>query len=197
MLTAIALGLAQGARHSLEPDHLAAVSVLVGESRELRRSAWLGVVWGLGHTASLVALAIAVLGFGALLPDAANAVFELLVAAMLIVLGVRSLRHAHHHDGERPVRSPLQALAVGAIHGLAGSSALIALVFAALPTHEERVLYLVLFGIGSVLGMAAVSAAAGAWLERLRHSRLLRALLFAIAAWSIGLGIATALRVVV
>ena len=86
------------------------------------------------------------------------------------------------------------ALLVGGIHGLAGSSALIALVFAALPTSVERILYISLFGIGSIAGMAAVSVLTGAWLERLRRSRAVVAILVVTAVWSIGLGVAIVVR---
>ena len=193
MLTAIVLGIAQGARHSFEPDHLAAVSVLIGDSRGLRRSAWLGAVWGLGHTLSLTAMSIALLGFGAALPAAADRIFTLSVALILIVLGVRSLLRTQHHPSTRPVRSPLQALLVGMIHGLAGSSALTAMVFVGLPTPASRLLYITLFGLGSVVGMAAVSGAAGAWIQRIQRPLLMTSLRVVIGLSSIAIGVMTAL----
>jgi high-affinity nickel-transport protein len=193
MLTAIVLGIAQGARHSLEPDHLAAVSVLIGEVRSARRSAWLGAVWGLGHTLSLAAMGIALVGFGAALPDAAERMFTLIVALILIVLGVRSLWHTQHHPSARRVRSPLQALLVGMIHGLAGSSALTAMVFAALPTAASRLLYITLFGLGSIIGMAAVSGAAGAWFKRIERPWLMTSLRVVIGLSSIAIGVTIAI----
>lgn len=192
MLTAIVLGLAQGARHSLEPDHLAAISVLIGDKRSARRSAWLGALWGLGHTLSLVGMSVALVGFGAALPDESDRVFTLIVSALLIVLGFRSLRNRPHPYLRRPIRSPIQALLVGAVHGFAGSSALTAMVFAALPSPLARLLYITLFGLGSVVGMAAVSAAAGAWLQRIERPWLLAALRILIGASSIAVGVMTA-----
>ena len=50
---------------------------------------------------------------------------------------------------------------VGAVHGLAGSGALTALVVATLPSTLTRLSYLALFGIGSTLGMAALSGLLG------------------------------------
>jgi hypothetical protein len=194
MLTAIVLGAAQGARHSFEPDHLAAVSVMIGDSRSVRRSAWLGAVWGVGHTVSLVAMCLAVVGFGAVLPPGAERVFTLILAAILVGLGVRSLWHSHHHAAQRPVRSPLQALVVGAIHGLAGSSALTAMVFAALPTASSQLLYITLFGLGSIIGMAAVSGAAGVWLQWIRRPWLMSSLRIVIGASSIIIGLMTGLH---
>lgn len=194
MLTAIALGLAQGARHSFEPDHLAAVSVLVGESPRLRRAAWLGAVWGLGHTITLVAIGSALLMVDGALPPRADAAFELAVGAMLIGLGGRALIRAHRTEAPHAVRGAWQALLVGGVHGLAGSSALIALMFAALPTAMERILYISLFGLGSIAGMAAVSVITGAWLERLRRSWLAAAILVISAMWSIGIGLTIVVR---
>ena len=185
MWTAIALGIAQGARHSLEPDHLAAVSVLVGEHRDLRRSALLGTLWGIGHTSSLVVVGTALAAFGAALPAAAERAFDVAVALMLVVLGARAMMRGGHHDAPRPVRTPLQAWIVGSIHGLAGSGALTAMVFATLPTNPARLLYISLFGTGSIIGMAAISGAAGASLGMLARPWVLRALALVIGACSI------------
>ena len=51
----------------------------------------------------------------------------------------------------------LRMLVVGAVHGLAGSGALTALLVATIPSVGARLIYLALFGIGSTLGMAALS----------------------------------------
>ena len=65
----ILLGLLVGLRHSFEPDHLTAVSTLVGETRDLRGGAMLGALWGIGHTLALVAVGAILLGVGASLPE--------------------------------------------------------------------------------------------------------------------------------
>jgi MFS family permease len=196
MLTAMALGLAQGARHCLEPDHLAAVSVLIGDRRSARRSAWLGALWGFGHTLSLVSMSIALVAFGAALPDRADRAFALVVAATLIALGLRSLFPAETTAPNRRVRTPLQAVLVGGLHGFAGSSALTAVVFAALPDALSRLLYVALFGLGSIVGMAAASGAAGAWLQRIERPGLMAGLRIAIGLTSIAIGVMTAIDAV-
>jgi len=192
MLAPIVLGIAQGARHSLEPDHIAAVSTLLGDSRSVRRSAWLGAIWGLGHTVSLVAMCVAIIGFGAMLPPAADRVFTLAVAVILVALGVRSLWQTRHPDPGRMIRGPLQALAIGAIHGMAGSSALTAMVFASLPGSAERLVYIALFGFGSIVGMALISGSAGLWLQRIQRPGVMLALRIVIGALSIAIGVRTA-----
>src|ERR1041384_1903250 len=87
----ILLGLRVGLRHAVEPDHLTAVSTLVSETHDVRRGAVLGVLWGLGHTVSLVAVGMILTIVGQTLPPRAATGFELGVAAMLIVLGARAI----------------------------------------------------------------------------------------------------------
>jgi hypothetical protein len=205
----IVLGVLLGLRHAFEPDHLTAVSTLVGESRGLRGGALLGALWGLGHTISLVAVAVLLMAIGQTLPERASAAFEMCVAIMLLVLGVRAIlvavrlgasqrhdhaarqRHAptdHVHLGARTVA--WRPLVVGVVHGLAGSGALTAIVFANLHGTAARILYLTLFGAGSIGGMALASGVAGATLHRLaRAGRTRRAIAIAAGLLSIVVGI--------
>ncbi|MFT3692177.1 MAG: hypothetical protein QM831_03485 [Kofleriaceae bacterium] len=166
-MIAILLGLLVGLRHAFEPDHLTAISTLVGETHDAKRGALLGAIWGLGHTVSLVVVGSILLAVGATLPEHVAAAFECCVAAMLVLLGVRAIMrrhdpvHPHVHVGARTVRP----LVVGLVHGLAGSGALTAIVFAQLPTMAERIAYIALFGVGSIGGMAIASGLAGATLQ--------------------------------
>src|SRR5690242_4495685 len=93
------LGSLLGMRHALEPDHLAAVSTLVSQERNGFRAAWLGVCWGVGHTLALVVVAAALVVLRAEMPASAANLFELLVAAMLIGLGVRAIVIASRQAG--------------------------------------------------------------------------------------------------
>src|ERR1700746_2593080 len=97
--TSSGLGSLLGMRHALEPDHLAAVSTLVSQERNGFRAAWLGVCWGIGHTLALVVVAVALIVLRAGLAPAVANLFELLVAAMLIALGVRAIVIASRHAG--------------------------------------------------------------------------------------------------
>lgn len=80
-------------------------------------------------------------------------------------------RHVHAHDHQAPVihdmdahrhahRAPVpwRALCVGLIHGMAGSAALVVLTLSTIQSAWQGVLYIVLFGVGSIVGMAALSA---------------------------------------
>jgi hypothetical protein len=61
-------------------------------------------------------------------------------------------RHAH-------VRGPGQALAIGMLHGLAGTGAVVLLLIAALPSQLEAAIALSVFAPMSVASMAACTAA--------------------------------------
>lgn len=62
--------------------------------------------------------------------------------------------HQHVHAG----RFPLRALLVGIMHGMAGSAALIILALNSVTSITQGLLYIALFGIGSILGMAVLAA---------------------------------------
>lgn len=61
-----------------------------------------------------------------------------------------------HDHGHEPF--PFKSLFVGMMHGMAGSAALLILTASSAPTPFMGLMYLVLFGLGSVMGMAALSA---------------------------------------
>lgn len=178
---ALVLGFLSGFKHAFEPDHVMAVSTLVHEEPKLTRALRTGLAWGAGHTTTLVAAVLAVGLLRVRLSATMLGYFELPVAFMLLALGCWALygavarlielrRHEHdgvnhYHVGEHPhphgfplKRTGWQGYAVGLIHGLAGSGALLLLVAAALPSVVASVGYALLFGIGSVLGMGLVTA---------------------------------------
>jgi ABC-type nickel/cobalt efflux system permease component RcnA len=178
----LGLGFLLGLRHALDLDHLAAVSTIVSERRSLWRSSLIGVVWGIGHTTALLAVAIVVIGLHAQIPPMVSQALELGVAAMLVGLGARLLyavargdalhAHVHDHTGLAHVhphvhahgvtahehsRSHRRPFLVGLVHGLAGSGALMLAVAAAIPDTTVAVAYVAAFGLGSIGGMAMTS----------------------------------------
>jgi len=81
-------------------------------------------------------------------------------------------------------------LIVGAVHGLAGSGALTALVLATLTSTAARITYMTLFGFGSTLGMALLSGLLGWPLAKIGANRTMtRALSVVVGCLSIGLGL--------
>ena len=215
LITSSGLGSLLGMRHALEPDHLAAVSTLVTGERSTSKAAFLGVCWGLGHTFALIAVGTVLVILRAEMPVRVSDAFELCVALMLVGLGLRAMylaarqgsagpAHVHHHGrvvhthhGAAPhvhigtwtlARRPL---IVGAIHGLAGSGALTALVLATLPTTAARVTYMAVFGLGSTLGMAALSGLLGWPMARAgSHRGFARGISLAVGGVSTALGLA-------
>ena len=80
---------------------------------------------------------------------------------------------------------------VGAVHGLAGSGALTALVLTTLPSSASRLAYVALFGVGSTLSMAAMSGLLGWPLARLgAHHVVARSIIFIVGLGSAALGVA-------
>ncbi len=187
----IFLGLLLGMQHALEADHLAAVANMTAGNHGRRSIIRHGVVWGLGHMATLSLFAGAVLLSRQAVSPALSEGLEVAVGVMLIGLGVNALYrllrervhihihrhddgqahiHAHSHAGEsRPHRQiphdhihppgfPFRSLLIGMMQGLAGSAALVVLAATALESPLEGLSYVLLFGLGSVLGMALLSA---------------------------------------
>lgn len=110
----LALGLVFGLKHATEVDHVVAVSTIVSEHRNVFRSALVGGLWGVGHTASLMIVGVLVLVFRVAIPQRVANWLEFGVALMIIALGVlaitRVLRkradihlHRHSHDGQSHV----------------------------------------------------------------------------------------------
>ncbi|HNC44125.1 MAG TPA: hypothetical protein PLU80_08165, partial [Acidobacteriota bacterium] len=93
--------------------------------------------------------------------------------------------HAHHLHFVKQIG--LKPLLVGAAHGLAGSAALTLLVLSQIPSPVLGLVYLVVFGAGSIGGMLAMSGLVGipfilsaAWINRFHHVLQVAASLFSI-----------------
>ena len=214
LVASSSLGSLLGMRHALEPDHLAAVSTLVTGERSSYKAAFLGACWGVGHTTTLIVCGAALVLLRAEMPARVSDLFELGVALMLVALGIRAMYlaagqgaagpvHVHHHGhvvhvhpGATPhvhigawtlARRPLL---VGAVHGLAGSGALTALVLTTLPSTAARLTYMIVFGLGSTIGMATLSGVLGWPLARVgRHRGVARGVSLAVGGVSTVLGL--------
>ena len=199
-------------RHATDPDHVIAVSTIVSRERSIAKAGLIGVLWGCGHTLTIVAVGAAIILFGLAIPARVGLTMEFSVGLMLILLGVLNLtgamkwigekfspahprisgEHAHVHEhrshihfhwhshapaeehhGDRLrapgwMRGPLQRLGpvpvlrpllVGIVHGLAGSAAVALLVLSTIREPKWAVLYLLVFGVGTIAGMVLVTAA--------------------------------------
>lgn len=209
LLAIIALGFFLGMRHATDPDHVIAVTTIVSRQRSIRQAALIGVLWGLGHTITILVVGSAIILFGIGIPARVGLTMELSVGLMLILLGILNLsgimrwitesltpsqpaHHSHphghddyvhihlhghspeihsHHEDATPVGwmdrvfgrvglyQIVRPLAVGIVHGLAGSAAVALLVLTTIRVPAWAVVYLLVFGIGTVAGMMLITAA--------------------------------------
>jgi hypothetical protein len=185
LLAAMGIAALLGLRHASDPDHLVAVTSLVASGRSGPRSAArLGAWWGFGHASMLLAIGLPLIFFKSELPGWLAAGAEKAVGVVILLLAGRVLvkwlcgaygarrhahpdregdhrhlqrsRHPHRHDR---VRTPRQAFAIGLLHGLAGTGAVVLLLLAALPTQLEAAAALAVFAPASVISMAACTTA--------------------------------------
>lgn len=161
---ALLTGLFIGAQHALEPDHLAAIGAMVPAEHSPRRAAAMGAWWGLGHSLSLMLVGAPLVLAGVAVPAALEQLAELAVAVMLVGMGARALWRARRvwrvgiaALDEAP-RDAYRSTPVGMMHGLAGSGAAVVLATTSAPSSLTALGFLSLFGLGSVLGMAAAAA---------------------------------------
>lgn len=85
------LGLILGMRHSTDADHVVAISTIVSKQKSIRNAAFIGSVWGLGHTITIFAVGALIILCGVQIPPRLGLSMEFSVAVMLILLGVLNL----------------------------------------------------------------------------------------------------------
>ena len=80
-----------GMRHATDPDHIMAVTTIVSRERSVAKAAGIGVLWGIGHTITLLLVWGAIIAFKIVLDAKLGLSLEFCVAIMLIVLGTLNL----------------------------------------------------------------------------------------------------------
>ncbi len=182
LLTFLTVGFLLGLRHALDADHLAAVSTVLAERPSMRASGLVGLWWGVGHTLTLMLVGAVVLVSGIHIQEPFALVAESGVGLLLIVLGgtlaLKLFRerwhlHRHVHDGEPHVhlhshrrredhahphwaRQSLRPLLIGMAHGVAGSAALMLVIVSSTNGIGQGLLYIAVFGLGSIGGMLMI-----------------------------------------
>ena len=188
------LGLILGMRHSTDADHVVAISTIVSKQRSIRNAAFIGSVWGLGHTITIFVVGSLIILFGVEIPPRVGLSMEFSVAIMLILLGILNLTgvmqkitahlmpaNAKHVSPPATTRSPgkrkwsaarfentigrfgvyqcIRPLVIGLVHGLAGSAAVALLVLSTIHNPVWATVYLLIFGLGTMIGMMCMTAA--------------------------------------
>ncbi len=175
--TAFVLGLG----HSLDPDHVVAVSTLLCNSTSLRKSVVSATAWGAGHSAVLLVAGLLVLGLRIVIPESVVQLFEFAAATMLIILGILVIKPfaAHKlHPKELEKATNVQTLSsdsqlykprshdnshihksalTGILQGLAGSAAIMLVTLTTVSSLELGLVFILLFGAGVILGMVSIA----------------------------------------
>jgi sulfite exporter TauE/SafE len=167
-LSVLLIGFLLGIKHAIEPDHVIAVSTIASESKNIKRSMFAGIYWGIGHTATLFIFGMFLIAAKNSITDKVALSLEFLVGIMLVTLGLSSLHnvvhHTHSHSHEAPKsnsRPQLKSFFIGLIHGLAGSAAMVLLTMSTVTTVWQGALYILIFGFGTVVGMLTFSTIIG------------------------------------
>src|SRR5262245_65746541 len=138
----LGLGFLFGLQHATDPDHVVAVGTIVSWTRRFDAGALIGAFWGVGHTATIVTVGMAIILFNLTVTRSVGLSFELAVAVMLLALGIlRIVRLVRHRDddteappagaamgfrsalGSVGLGQAIRSMVVGLVHGLAGSAA--------------------------------------------------------------------------
>jgi hypothetical protein len=191
-------GLVAGLVHVLSgPDHLAAIAPMAVADRA--RSWMTGVRWGIGHSTGVLGVGLlALLSRRALPIEALSAHSEMAVGLALVGIGIwgawgalRGPDHGGRQDHHHGHAHGHAAVAVGTLHGLAGSSHLLGILPAlALPSDAAAGAYLLCFGVGSIAAMGAFASFIG-WVAsrpRANGPAVQRALLCACSAIAVLVG---------
>jgi len=145
------------------------------------RSSMIGLLWGAGHTTTLILMGLLAYALAIRIEQNVFSTMELLVGAMLIFLSVNTLlnkktilrhRHPHqHNDGsihydehvhvDSDHKHKHRSYIIGCIHGLAGSGSLVVLTASTLSNIAMVLEFILIFGIGSLLGMTIISSIMG------------------------------------
>jgi hypothetical protein len=210
-LAILAIGFLLGMRHATDPDHVIAVSTIVSRERSIWKAGLIGILWGVGHTLTILMVGACIILFGFAIPARVGLTMELSVGLMLVLLGLLNLTgamkwmsqkfspahprvagehaHVHQHDAKLHLHwhshapesehhaesltppswlggtfarlgwfQALRPLLIGTVHGLAGSAAVALLVLSTIRDPRWAVLYLFIFGVGTVAGMMLITA---------------------------------------
>src|SRR5580704_1087273 len=101
------LGLLMGMRHATDPDHVIAVTTIVSRERRLFAASRVGIVWGLGHTLTVLAVGAAIIIFKIAIPIRLGLAMEFTVAIVLILLGLSAFASFIQLVARRIVGTPL------------------------------------------------------------------------------------------
>jgi cytochrome c biogenesis protein CcdA len=186
LLTGLGLGFA----HSLDPDHVVAVSTLLCNNKSIRKSITSATVWGVGHSTVLFIIGLLVLTLSVVIPQSVLRLFDSAAGVLLIILGALVIRpliaekirpdqinheHTHSHPQLHPHSHPHDQIKdnhhghahlhksalTGALQGLGGSAALMLVTLSTVNSVGVGLVFICLFGVGVILGMIGIACLVG------------------------------------
>src|SRR6202158_1118323 len=90
-LAILMIGFFLGLRQATDPDHVIAVSTIVSRERSIAKAGLIGILWGCGHTLTIIAVGAAIILFDLAIPTRVGLTMEFSVGLMLILLGLLNL----------------------------------------------------------------------------------------------------------
>jgi sulfite exporter TauE/SafE len=144
-------------------------------------SSLIGALWGVGHTSSIIVIGLLIAGLSLNITNDFFIGAEVIVGFMLIILAILTLsnksifkqKHIHPHKHSKEVvhihshthsinhKHGHKSYLIGCIHGIAGSGSLVALIASTMNGLDAMVYFLILFGVGSIIGMTVASGIIG------------------------------------
>ena len=197
----------EGLIHAFEADHILAVTNIVSQRNKLAPAIKDGIFWGLGHTSTIFLVGILMIVFKVHIPAGTFNYFEAAVGFMLIFVASYRLfiffrdeqtalsfhRHNHEHAGENQhLHTHIHlkgrnlhkaSYGIGIVHGLAGSGTLVVLIMTQIESIANSILYLIIFGLGSIAGMTCVAGIFSVpFSKKLIRSKVLRMFLIVVSS---------------
>lgn len=145
------------------------------------KSSIIGAIWGAGHTTTLVLVGLLVYLLSINIPDVFFISSEFIVGVMLVFLAITTLSnkklfkikhmhshahkdgivHTHPHNHNSDHKHGHKSYLIGCIHGLAGSGTLLVVIAGTLSSVQDILSFILIFGVGSIIGMTLVSSLIG------------------------------------
>ncbi len=140
-----------------------------------------GVFWGMGHTSSIILIGLLIAGLSLNIPDNFFVSAEVVVGIMLILLAIftftnksifkqkhnhphdhpNGISHTHFHTHNEKHNHSHKSYLIGCIQGVAGTGGLVALIASTMNGFDMMIYFLILFGIGTIVGMTVASGILG------------------------------------
>lgn len=207
LLILLLYALYEGLIHALEADHILAVTNIVSQRTKILPAIKDGAFWGLGHTSTIFLVGVIMIVFKVHIPAGAFSYFEAAVGFMLIIVASYRLflflrdeqtaipfhKHTREHAGvNKHLHTHIQlkdknlhktSYGIGIVHGLAGSGTLVVLIMTQIESVANSILYLTIFGLGSIAGMTLVAGIFSVpFSKKLIQSKLLRTVLVILSS---------------